>query len=432
MRSNFSRSTASPLRIITVGDVDHGKSTLLGRLLYDTHSLSQEQLSSLHLANQAHRGAFEFAFALDAFWEEQSRNITMDVTEVPLRRSAREYLMIDAPGHREFLKNMITGASRADAAILVVSIRDGIREQTERHLQLLKLLGIDQIIVAVNKLDLLDFSQQAFEQTAEEIKTLFNQLALPYLRIIPLAARLGANVVTKSPLLPWYEGPALFPSLSELKSPLAEEEKPLRFFIQDVYHVGGEPLLVGRVESGTLRVDEELLFWSQHQGVCSQRIRSIEEWGATHAPLSATAGESIAIRLQGPLSLQRGDLVTTPKHPPLQSHRLVVRLFWFEKKNLCLQQKVILRLATQRVGASVASILHVVEGTTSIVMKEEERAVHQDQVADVSFQLEQPLFYDFHQEIPTTGRLLITLPAGEEQTGEIIAGGGILNAPYSF
>ncbi|MFZ4116566.1 MAG: GTP-binding protein, partial [Chthoniobacterales bacterium] len=407
----FVNHTLPPLRIITVGHVDHGKSTLLGRLLYDTNSLSEEQLAAVQAASQAEGKSLEWAFVLDAFLEEQAENITIDITQIPLRTAERSYIMIDAPGHKEFLKNMLTGASSADAALLLVSIVDGLQEQTRRHVQLLSLLGIYQILVVINKLDLVDFSQEAFEKMAEVIKKLFQEFHLPTPRIIPIAARLGENVVSASSHISWYRGNTLLQSLHALTPQTLLETAPLRFIIQDVYDFEKEPLIVGRVESGSFKVGEELTFWPQSKKNRTSRVNSIEVWGASSPHTKATVGESIAIRLEDLIAIKRGDIASTSKHPPLQSDRLGIRLFWFEATPLCLHQEVILQLATQRVSAHVASIAHVVDAAT-LTRKKSSQEVHQHEVADVIFQPQHPLVYDFYEELPATGRLAIALPKG--------------------
>ncbi|MCF7728777.1 MAG: hypothetical protein K9M81_00250 [Chthoniobacterales bacterium] len=413
-------TSAPPLHIITVGHVDHGKSTLLGRLLYDTDSLSQEQLAALHEASAAEGKKLELAFVLDAFLEEQAENITMDITHIPFRTSERHYVMMDAPGHKEFLKNMLTGASCAEAAILLISIVDGLQEQTRRHVQLLSLLGIDQVIVVINKLDLVNFSQEAFELVSQLTQKLFQEWALPVPWIIPTAASLGENIASLSSQMPWYEGQTVLQCLDMLTPKKFLEKGPLRFVVQDIYSSEKFPLVVGRVESGSLRVSEKLIFWPQERGERRARVRSIEEWGASSPPQHAFAGESVAITLEESILVQRGDIASRPQQTPLQCTDLNVRLFWLEALSLRVDQKIFLLLGTQRLLARVTFIENIVDATTMKLIQRSPCSLHQHEVADVCFHLHQPLVFDYYDELPVTGRLAIESEKGLVGAGIII------------
>src|SRR6267142_5615235 len=191
---NPQSSTAPPLKMVFVGHVDHGKSTLIGRILHDTDSLPDGKIDMIKKACAAEGMGFEFAFLLDALLEEQKQNVTIDTTEIPFRTARRQYAIIDAPGHKEFLKNMITGASRADAAILVISADEGVREQSRRHAYLLSMLGIKHIIVVVNKMDLVDYSEKRFREIEQEYRKFLSELELSAGTFIPASAKEGENV----------------------------------------------------------------------------------------------------------------------------------------------------------------------------------------------------------------------------------------------
>jgi len=412
--------SSPPLRIITVGHVDHGKSTLLGRLLYDTQSLSHEQLVSLHAASAAEGKELELAFVLDAFLEEQAENITMDITQIPFRTAERHYVMMDAPGHKEFLKNMLTGASSAEAAILLVSIVDGLQEQTRRHLQLLSLLGINQVIVVINKLDLIDFSQEAFEQASHLTQQLFEEWSLPVPQIIPTAASLGENIASLSSQMPWYQGQTVLQSLDALTPRISLKTAPLRFVIQDIYPSGKFPLVVGHVESGSLSLSEELVFWPQGSQQRRTSVRSIEEWGASSSPQCAFAGESIAITLEDSIFVQRGDIASNPQELPLQRNDLSIRLFWLEAMPLLMDQEMFLQLGTQRIPGRVTCIENRLDPNTMTLIVRSPRSLHQHEVADVRFHVCQPLVFDYYEELPATGRVTITNEKGLVGAGIII------------
>src|ERR1700694_303564 len=197
------------LKIVFVGHVDHGKSTLIGRILHDTESLEDGKIEQVRKACAEEGMEFEFAFLLDALLEEQEQNVTIDTTRIPFRTKRRQYSIIDAPGHKEFLKNMITGASNADAAVLVIAASEGVREQSRRHAYLLSLLGIKQVIVVVNKMDLADFSEKRFQEIEKEYRKFLVDLALEAREFIPASAKLGENVAQRGKEMEWYRGPTV-------------------------------------------------------------------------------------------------------------------------------------------------------------------------------------------------------------------------------
>ncbi|MGZ5019182.1 MAG: GTP-binding protein, partial [Chthoniobacterales bacterium] len=208
MNDPHSALEAPRLKIVFVGHVDHGKSTLIGRILHDTNSLPEGKIAAIQEACAAEGMEFEYAFLLDALLEEQSQNITIDTTQIPFRSARRRYVIIDAPGHKEFLKNMITGASRADAAVLVVAANEGVREQSRRHAYLLSLLGISQIVVVVNKMDLAAYSETTFREIEQEYCKFLHSLGLEARRFIPASAKAGENVARRGEPK-WYSGPTL-------------------------------------------------------------------------------------------------------------------------------------------------------------------------------------------------------------------------------
>lgn len=402
-----------PLHIITVGHVDHGKSTLLGRLLHDTDSLSDQQKQALQsvAAQEQHKDCLstfpEWSSLLDAFLEEHTQNITIDTTQLILRTPQRDYIMIDAPGHQEFLKNMIAGATRADAALLIVDVAEGIQAQTEKHLQLLSLMGMKQVIVLLNKMDLIDRKEAPFKIKAEEIQKLFQEHDLLPQQIIPIIARSGENLVARSEEMNWYQGPTLLKALERITPAPPLEKKPLRLVVQDIYRVNKKRLIVGRVESGILKVGEEIVFWP---GRKTSRIRSIEEWGALHPPSSAVAGKSIAITLEDPLFVERGYVGSRKTEAPLEGREISTRIFWLDQEPLSLNQTITIQLATQRADGRVIAITHA-----------SKKVIQQHDVVDVKLHLTRPLIYDSHQEIAPLGRFAII-------THERLVGGGVILA----
>src|SRR6059036_2296995 len=281
------------LRVVFVGHVDHGKSTLIGRILRDTASLPEGKIEEIKKVCDAEGREFEFAFLLDALLEEQKQNVTIDTTEIPFRTARRRYAIIDAPGHKEFLKNIITGASRADAAILVIGADEGVREQSRRHAYLLSMLGINQVIVVVNKMDLIDYSEKRFRQIEQDYRKFLQQLGLNALTFIPASAKQGEKVARASKKMKWYCAANVLEALDLLEPQKRDVDLPLRFCVQDVYRFDGRRIIAGRIETGKLRVGDELIFSPANK---SSMVASIERWTPpSNGP--AIAGDSIGITL---------------------------------------------------------------------------------------------------------------------------------------
>ena len=251
-----------PLPIVIVGHVDHGKSTLIGRLLHDTGSLPDGKFEELRRQSDRRGVAFEWSFVMDAFQIERDQGITVDTSRIWFTSEHRDYVIIDAPGHKEFLKNMVTGAAGADAAILVIDAVQGVSEQTRRHAYLLSLLGVAQIVVTVNKMDLVGYSRQRFEAVAAEIRGYLANLDVVPETVIPIVARDGDNLTGaeagEATAMPWWQGPSLVEALDGFRPRPALLDQPLRLPVQDIYRHGDSRIVVGRVESGRLRVGDWL------------------------------------------------------------------------------------------------------------------------------------------------------------------------------
>src|SRR6266702_3440960 len=290
---------AAHLRIVFVGHVDHGKATLSGRILSDTNSLPEGKLEQVQRAGAAENMEFEFAFLLDALHEEQEQNITIDTTQIPFKTAKRNYMIIDAPGHKEFLKNMITGASNADAAVLVIAANEGVQEQSKRHAYLLSLLGVRQFCVVVNKMDLADYSEARFLEIEKKYREFLKTLNLETNVFIPASARFGENITVRSTKMQWHRGPTLAEALDAMMPLAPPIDLPLRFCVQDVYKFDDRRIIAGRIETGTLQVGDELVFSPANK---TSIVQSIEHWQpVTSAPTSppnggmAIAGDSIGI-----------------------------------------------------------------------------------------------------------------------------------------
>ena len=242
------------MNLVTVGHVDHGKSTLVGRLLYDTKNFSEEDMRKLkEIAKELKKETFEFAFIMDRLKEERERGFTIDIMHQKFDTPKYYFTLIDAPGHRDFVKNMITGASQADAAIVVCSAKEGVQEQTKEHIFLIKVLGVGQVVVAINKMDSVGYDKAKFEATKADVEKLLKSVGYDISKVnfVPTSGYVGDNVAKKSDKMSWYAGPTLLEALDTLTVPVAPTDKPLRLPVQDVYTITGIGTVpVGRVETG--------------------------------------------------------------------------------------------------------------------------------------------------------------------------------------
>lgn len=306
------------LRVVIAGEVDHGKSTIAGRLLHDTGSLPDAKLSELQEISKKRGSEIEWSFLLDAFQVERDQAITIDIAQTRFKTRQREYVLIDAPGHLEFLRNMFSGAAEADAAILVVDASQGLREQTRRHAQVLSLVGIAQVIIAVNKMDAVGYDRSVFEKIIAGISEILTPFA-----IVPLSARQGEMIVDRGNSMPWHKGGTLTESLDALSVPVLAEGA-VRFSVQDVYR----DILVGRVESGVLKRGDELIFSPYAQ---SAKVESIAVWPDDPGKIEAHAGEAIGIKLDRKILAGRGAIASHADNAPALSHVLKTKIFRLRK-----------------------------------------------------------------------------------------------------
>lgn len=414
--SDLRPPTSSKLKIVIVGHVDHGKSTLIGRLFHDTNSLPEGKVEQIRKASEAEGMEFEFAFLLDALLEEQEQNITIDTTQLPFRTKLREYVIVDAPGHKEFLKNMITGASSADAAILLIDANEGIQEQSKRHAYLLSLLGIKQVVVAVNKMDLVAFSQKTFETVRADYTVFLEKLGVTPRFFIPISAKLGHNITESSPEMAWFDGPAILEALDLFAMPAPPEGLPLRLVLQDVYRFDERRILAGRIEAGTLSVGDELVFWPDRK---RSRVKSFEAWGAATPPQKALVGESVAITLEEQIFVERGQIGSHAGVGPAEGREIHASLFWLSNDPLAINQAFTLKIGTQSVEARIVEIQRVLDSSTLEPLAGQRVALQKNEVADVRIRARRPIAFDSRDRISETGRFVIL-------HGKRIGGGGIV------
>ena len=407
------------MRVVFVGHVDHGKSTLIGRIFYDTKSLPDGKVEQIQAACKEEGMEFEYAFLLDALLEEQAQNITIDTTQIQFKTAKRPYVIIDAPGHKEFLKNMITGAASADAAVLLIAANEGIQEQSKRHGYLLSLLGIRQVVVAVNKMDLVGFRQDVFEQVVKDYTAFLKDIGLEARAFIPISARSGINVALRdlgvANPMPWYTGPTITDTLDSFEPPKPLNDLPLRFPVQAVYRFDERRIIAGRIEAGSLKVGDTLVF---SPGNKTGVVKSIENWNAP-TKTSATAGESIGITLTEQIFVERGHVASLETDAPIESNRFKARLFWMGKRNLTVGERYKLKLTTQELDAEVVSIERIIDASTLDTLPGDRGYIARNDVAEITIQTRGALAFDNADRNALLGRFVIV-------DNRNVAGGGII------
>ncbi|HEY2122520.1 MAG TPA: adenylyl-sulfate kinase [Chthoniobacterales bacterium] len=416
MRTPESNLGAHALRIVIVGHVDHGKSTLVGRLLHDTGSLPEGKFEQIQAVCRRRGMQFEWAFLMDALQSERDQNITIDVSHIWFRSQTRSYVIIDAPGHKEFLKNMVTGAASASAALLLIAANEGVQEQSKRHAYLLSMLGVDQVIVLINKMDLVGYSEMVFNQIEKEYREFLEKLGVRPLRFIPIAAREGVNLAEASTsALSWYAGPTLLRALDKLPTPSSESDGPLRFAVQDVYRFDERRIVAGRIESGTIRVGDNIVFAPNNK---TSSVASIERWNAPVKDF-ATAGESVGIILSEPIFVERGHIGSHETAAPIETRRFRGRVFWMGDKPFSIGKRYTVKLLTQEIECQLASVDRVIDATSLDTSTGLRLSVVKNEVAEVTIQGRSPLVMDNHDKVANSGRFVIV----DERD---VAGGGII------
>jgi bifunctional enzyme CysN/CysC len=387
------------LRVAVAGYVDHGKSTVIGRLLNDTLQVKEDRFEKVKNFCSGRR--FEYAFLLDALEEEQQQNVTIDVTEVPWVFQGREYTIIDTPGHKEFLKNMVGGASKADAALLVVDAQEGLKSHFQRQVAVMALLGIPKIIVALNKMDLVGWSETVFHEREMQLDQMFKAAGLKPAQVIPLAAWQGANLLKPSVEMPWYKGPCLAHALADLPAPKSSVQSALRFPLQDVYKFDNKRIYVGRVESGLLKVGQKIKFLPSGRETI---VKTIEVYGEPERQ-TAVAGEAVGITLKDPLFLERGELGFEPTRPPKVSRTITADLFWLAPSPLKAGKSYALRCGGAELQAQVENIESVLNADD--LSQGKGRELESGAIGRVKFTLDKSLAHDFFKDSESTGRFVL-------------------------
>ena len=407
---NLQKNKDNRIRVVIVGHVDHGKSSLIGRLLYELDQIQDGKYEELKKISEKRGMKFEWAFLLDSLQTERDQGITIDKTEIFFSSKKKNYVFIDAPGHKEFLKNMITGASSADVAFLIVDVSEGIKEQTKKHGYLLKLLGINEVIVLVNKMDSVNYNRIRFINVVQDLEVFLDTINVKYKNIIPISAKIGDNVTSKSKQMNWYRDQTVIQALDSYELLNLEHKLPLRFPIQDIYKFDDKRIIVGRIESGKLKKNDKLLSSPNNVSVT---VQSIEKW--KKKPSSLLAGECAGITLTDHTFLEKGNVLSHIEEAPFLVNTFEANIFWFSKKRLRINKKYFLKINAAIHEIFVKKIINVTN-TEDLSIKKS-NIVGQNDVAEIVIHSPSLISIDNFDENPRTGRFTIL------EDYEIVGGG---------
>lgn len=408
------------MRIVIVGHVDHGKSTVIGRLLADTGSLPLGKLEQIREKCRRTAKPFEYAFLLDALKDEQAQGVTIDSARCFFKTEKRNYIIIDAPGHTEFIKNMVSGASRAEAALLVIDGLDGIQENSKRHGLYLSLLGIEQICVLVNKMDLVDYKEERFRDIAEEYTAYLRQIHVVPKSFIPISGFQGDNIAALSENMKWYKGNTLLETLDGFQNEELPIGRPFRMPVQDVYKFteNGDQrrIIAGTIESGRLHVGDAVAFYPSLK---KSRVKTIECFPDGILE-SASAGMAAGFTLEDQIYIRRGELAAIEGESlPRIGRRVKANLFWLGKQPLKEGNKYLFKIGSIKTGVTVETIHYVMDGTDAGFTKKKQ--IERHEVGECDLRLEKDIAFDISEELIASARFVLVDDYN-------IAGGGTILA----
>ena len=360
-------------------------------------------------------GEIEFAFIMDHLREEREQGITIDTAHTFFHTEKREYIIIDAPGHVEFVKNMLTGASQAEAALLIVDANEGVGEQTKRHANLVSMLGLKQIIVVINKMDVVNYEESHFNTLKDNINEFLNSINLKPDYYIPISALKGDNVAKHSENMKWYRGKIVLDSLDSLVNEISSENKSLIFPIQDVYKISGKRIAVGRIEAGTLSSGMEVKIFPTGG---KTTVKSIEKFNESTD--EAVAGESIGIITNDPVFLERGNVLCVEEKELTIDDRINSSLIWLSKEAFSKDEKISLRLATQETKVNITEIRERVDSSSLEVLEEKASSINNLEIGEVEIKTKKPLAFTKFGEVKEMGRFVLA------RGNDVVAGGIIL------
>src|SRR3989338_5381337 len=401
------------MNVVFVGHVDHGKSTTVGRLLYDAGSISEQDMRKLkELAQQVGKVGFEFAFVMDNLKEERERGVTIDLSHKKFTSQKFEYTVIDAPGHRDFIKNMITGASQADVAFLVVAASDGVMAQTKEHVFLLKTFGVNQIAIVVNKMDVVKYSEAKFKEVKEQIGNLLKTVGYKpdQVPFIPTASYLGDNVVKKSANMSWYTGPTIMEQLDQFTPPQKPTNLPLRLPLQDVYNITGIGVVpVGRVETGVLKVNQKIVVVPGREGAgVAGEVKTIE---MHHEQVTeAEPGDNVGFSVRGinKKDIARGDVLGHVDSPPTVVSEFTAQIIVLNHPTvMTVGYTPVFHVHTAQVACQITELVKKLDPATGQTLQEKPDMLKNGDAAIIKVKPSKPLVIEKQSEIPHMARFAI-------------------------
>ncbi len=402
------------INLVSIGHVDHGKSTMIGRLLWDTGNLPEEEMRKLReQAEEQGKETFEFAFAMDNLKEERERGVTIDLRHQRFDSDNYMFTMIDAPGHRDFIKNMITGAAQADAAILVVAADDGVQPQTKEHAYLAKVLGIDQLVVAVNKMDVKDYSEDAFNEVKEEVQQLLQSVGYPGdISFVPTSAYEGDNVVDESENMPWYDGMTLLEELDSLEQPEQPVDLPLRVPIQDNYDIKGVGAVpVGRVETGKLQLGKNVTFEPASTRLNQDIGGEVKTIEMHHEEVEeANPGDNVGFNVRGvgKDDVKRGDVAGDPNDPPTVVDEFEAQIIVLDHPNVITEGYTpVFHVNTAQVACTFTDIKKTMDPKTGETKDDDPDYIKTGESAVVTLKPQKPMVIETNDDIPQLARFAI-------------------------
>ncbi len=406
-----------------IGHVDHGKSTLVGRLLYETGSVPEHVIEQhKEEAEEKGKGGFEFAYVMDNLAEERERGVTIDIAHQEFETDEYYFTIVDCPGHRDFVKNMITGASQADNALLVVAADDGVAPQTQEHVFLARTLGINELLVGINKMDLVDYEEDSFKQVVNEVQQLLKQVQFQAdsATFIPISAFEGDNIAEISDNTPWYDGPTVLDSLNDLEEPEPPTDAPLRLPIQDVYTISGIGTVpVGRIETGIMQPGDQVSFQPSDVG---GEVKSVE---MHHEEVpEAGPGDNVGFNVRGvgKDDIRRGDVCGPADDPPTVAETFQAQVVVMQHPSVITAGYTpVFHAHTAQVACTIESIDKKMDPSSGQVQEENPDFIQSGDAAVVTVRPQKPLSIEPSSEIPELGSFAI------RDMGQTIAAGKVLS-----
>ncbi len=419
--TNNTAAQRESMQIVVVGHVDHGKSTVIGRLLADTNSLPQGKLDQVREKCRRNSKPFEYAFLLDTLKDEQQQGITIDSARCFFKTEKRRYIIIDAPGHVEFVKNMVTGASRAEAALLVIDASEGIRENSKRHAFLLSMLGIRQLCILINKMDLIGYQENVYADIVKQYTAFLNKINLTPQFFIPVSAIEGENITGISGKTGWYHGPTVLEALDIFKAEALPERKPFRMPVQGIYKFTKDGdtrrIIAGTIETGKISVGDEVIIYPSGK---KSKVKSIEAFNSENKS-AVTAGFAIGFTLEEQIYVKRGEIATLLNEPAPQVSTIIrAHIFWLGREALQLNKLYSLKLGTAKVGVTLERIEKVMN--TSELEYVAKDQIDKYEVAECILKTDRAIAFDPVNDIVQTARFVLV------DNYEISGGGIILEA----